>query len=162
MSICEQSKRTIDTQKNAQKVLIVFSLIPHTGEVRPVLAGWPQARPLRRYPGHHDADRRRERLEHQGFRRPDGRQTMSKNENISSYIAHNTSKLIPQPLCSISALRALDNFPPAWYSFTTPGSGETIVDKMPCLGAYAPSGVRTHDPLITSREHKPIHTPQPQ
>ena len=37
----------------------------------------------------------------------------------------------------------------------TPGSRETIVDKMPCLGAYAPSGIRTHDPLITSREHEP-------
>ena len=31
--------------------------------------------------------------------------------------------------------------------FTTPGSIETIVDKMPCLGAYAPNGIRTHDPL---------------
>ena len=28
---------------------------------------------------------------------------------------------------------------------------------MPCLGAYIPSGIRTHDPLITSWEHKPLH-----
>ena len=27
-----------------------------------------------------------------------------------------------------------------WYPFTTPGSREAIVDKMPCLGAYAPGG----------------------
>ena len=26
-------------------------------------------------------------------------------------------------------------------------------DKMPCLRAYAPSGIRTHDPLIMSQEH---------
>ena len=29
------------------------------------------------------------------------------------------------------------------FPFTTPGSRETIVDKMPCLRAYAPSGIRT-------------------
>ena len=46
---------------------------------------------------------------------------------------------------------------PAGYPFTTPGSRETIVDKMPCLGAYAQSGIWTHDPLITSREHKPLN-----
>ena len=28
---------------------------------------------------------------------------------------------------------------------------------MPCLRAYAPSGIRTQDPLITSREHEPLH-----
>ena len=28
---------------------------------------------------------------------------------------------------------------------------------MPCLGAHALSGTRTRDPLITSREHEPIH-----
>ena len=50
---------------------------------------------------------------------------------------------------------------PAGYPFTTPGSRETIVDKMPCLRAYAPSGIRTHDPLITSREHEPLHHSAP-
>ena len=35
------------------------------------------------------------------------------------------------------------------------GLRETIVDKMPCLRAYAPRGIRTHDHLITSREHEP-------
>ena len=40
--------------------------------------------------------------------------------------------------------------------------GETIVDKMPCLGAYAPSGIQTHDPLITSQEHEPLHHSAPQ
>ena len=38
-----------------------------------------------------------------------------------------------------------------------PGLRETIVDKMPCLGAHALSGTRTRDPQITSREHEPIH-----
>ena len=46
---------------------------------------------------------------------------------------------------------------PAGY----PWSRETIVDKMPCLRAYAPSGIRTHDPLITSREHEPLHHSSP-
>ena len=32
---------------------------------------------------------------------------------------------------------------------------------MPCLRAYAPSGIRTHDPLITSREHEPLHHSAP-
>ena len=41
---------------------------------------------------------------------------------------------------------------------TTPGSKETTVDKMPCPGAYPPSGIRTHDPLIMSREHEPLYT----
>ena len=45
---------------------------------------------------------------------------------------------------------------PAGYPFTTPGSRETIVDKMPCLWAYSPSGIRTHDPLITSQEQEPL------
>ena len=75
-----------------------------------------------------------------------------------SYIAHITSKwrlyalkaLLPQlqTSCSISALRAL---------FTTPGSRETIVDKIPCLRAYAPSGIRTPDLRIASREREPLH-----
>ena len=47
------------------------------------------------------------------------------------------------------------------YPFTTPGLRETIVDKMPCLGAHALSGTRTRDPLITSREHEPIHHSAP-
>ena len=50
---------------------------------------------------------------------------------------------------------------PAGYPFTTPGSRETIVDKTPCLGAYALSGIRTHDPLITIREHKSLHHSAP-
>ena len=33
------------------------------------------------------------------------------------------------------------------YPFTTPGSRETTVSKMPCLGAYAPGGTRTTQPL---------------
>ena len=32
---------------------------------------------------------------------------------------------------------------------------------MPCLRAYAPSGIRTHDPLIMSREHEPLHHSAP-
>ena len=43
---------------------------------------------------------------------------------------------------------------PIYY---TPGLRETIVDKMHCLKAYTPSVIRTHDPLITSREHEPTH-----
>ena len=35
------------------------------------------------------------------------------------------------------------------------------MDKMLCLRAYAPSGIRTHDPLITSREHEPLHYSAP-
>ena len=48
-------------------------------------------------------------------------------------------------------------FLPGTHLLVTPGSRETIVDKMPCLRAYAPSGIRTHGPLITSREHEPLH-----
>ena len=40
---------------------------------------------------------------------------------------------------------------------TTPGSRETIVGKMPCLRAYALSGIRTHNSLITSQEQDPLH-----
>ena len=54
------------------------------------------------------------------------------------------------------------------YPFTTPGAREKIVGKMPRLGptcrgihVYAPSGIRTHDPLIASREHKPLHRTAP-
>ena len=35
------------------------------------------------------------------------------------------------------------------------------MDKMPCLRAYAPSGIRTHDPRITSREHDPLYHSAP-
>ena len=35
------------------------------------------------------------------------------------------------------------------------------MDKMPCLRAYAPSGIRTHGSLITSREHEPLHHSAP-
>ena len=52
--------------------------------------------------------------------------------------------------------------PAPGYPFTTPGSWETIVDKTPCLGANAPSGIRILDPLITSREHKPLHYGAPK
>ena len=45
---------------------------------------------------------------------------------------------------------------------TRPGSIETIVDKIPCLRAYTLIGIRTHDPLITSREHKPLHHSAPK
>ena len=47
---------------------------------------------------------------------------------------------------------------PIYY---VPGSRKTIVDKMPCLRAYASSGLRTHDPLITNREHEPSHDSAP-
>ena len=47
---------------------------------------------------------------------------------------------------------------PAGTRLTTPGSRETItVSKMPCLGAYAPGGTRTTNPLITSQECEPLH-----
>ena len=36
-----------------------------------------------------------------------------------------------------------------------------IVGKIPYIGAYAPSGIRTHDPLITIREHDPFSTSAP-
>ena len=32
---------------------------------------------------------------------------------------------------------------------------------MPCLRAYAPRGIRTRDPLITSREQEPLHHSAP-
>ena len=38
---------------------------------------------------------------------------------------------------------------------------ESIADKMPCLGAYAPSGIRTDDPLITCREHETLNHSAP-
>ena len=43
------------------------------------------------------------------------------------------------------------------------GSREKIVDKMPCLRAYAPSGIRTPDLLIASREYiyEPLHHSAP-
>ena len=72
------------------------------------------------------------------------------------YVAHNTSKW---RLYVLNAL--LPQCIPAGYPFTTPGSRETTVDKLPCLGAYTPSGIRTHNPLIMSQEHKPIHHSAP-
>ena len=36
---------------------------------------------------------------------------------------------------------------PAGYPFTIPGSRETIVDKLPCLRVYAPSGF-IHEKLL--------------
>ena len=55
-----------------------------------------------------------------------------------------------------------EQFPAGYPNFTTPWSRETIiVDKMPCLRAYAPSGNRTDDPLIMSREHEPIRYSAP-
>ena len=41
------------------------------------------------------------------------------------------------------------------------GSRETIVDKTPCLRAYAPSGIRTRELQIASREHEPLHHSAP-
>ena len=35
------------------------------------------------------------------------------------------------------------------------------VDEMPCLRAYAPSGIPTHDLLIASRENEPLHHSAP-
>ena len=35
------------------------------------------------------------------------------------------------------------------------------MDKIPCLRAYTPSGIRTHDPLIMSREHESIYYSAP-
>ena len=32
---------------------------------------------------------------------------------------------------------------------------------MSCLRAYALNGIRTHDPLIMSREHEPLHHSAP-
>ena len=61
----------------------------------------------------------------------------------------------------IGAQKHYKEWIPAGYPFTTPGSRETIADKMPCLRAYAPSGILTHDPLITSREHEPLHYSAP-
>ena len=46
-----------------------------------------------------------------------------------------------------------------YYTFNR--SRETIVDKMPCLGAYTPSGIRTCNPLITSQEREPLHHSAP-
>ena len=43
------------------------------------------------------------------------------------------------------------------YPFTTPGSRETTVSKMPCLEAYVPGGTRTTNPTITSQECEPLH-----
>ena len=37
-----------------------------------------------------------------------------------------------------------------------PGSREAILDKMPCLRAYAPNVIQIHDPLITSQEHESL------
>ena len=86
-----------------------------------------------------------------------------------SYIAHITSKshlyaleaLLPRlyPPCSLSALRAFEGINSCWVPiyYTWVERDNNFVDKMPCLGAYAPSGIRTHDPLITSREHEPLN-----
>ena len=61
----------------------------------------------------------------------------------------------------IGAQKHYKEWIPAGYPFTTPGSRETIADKMPCLRAYAPSGILTHDPLIMSREQEPLHYSAP-
>ena len=65
------------------------------------------------------------------------------------------------PGFSRAAFITMNEFLPGTHAFTTPGSRETSVDKMPCLRAYAPSGIQTHDPLITSREHEPLHHSAP-
>ena len=41
------------------------------------------------------------------------------------------------------------------------GRERQVVDKMPCLRANALSGIRTHNLLIASREHKPLHSSAP-
>ena len=46
---------------------------------------------------------------------------------------------------------------PIYYKKSRPGSRETTVSKMPCLGAYAPGGTRTTNPLITSQECEHTH-----
>ena len=51
----------------------------------------------------------------------------------------------------------MKKFLPGIHIYYTHGSRETFVNKIPCLGANATSGIRTHDPLITSREHEPLH-----
>ena len=40
--------------------------------------------------------------------------------------------------------------------------GEKVENKMPCLRAYALGGIRTHNPLIASREYKPLHHSAPR
>ena len=75
-----------------------------------------------------------------------------------------TPALALATLVAHSAFQGSNNFIPAWVClvpFTAPGSRETIVDKTPRLWVYAPSGIRTHDPLITSREHEPLHHSAP-
>ena len=65
-----------------------------------------------------------------------------------------TLALAPGNLLAHSAIQGINSCPV--YPITTPESRETIVDRMPCLGAYAPSGIQTHDSLITSQEHDPL------
>ena len=56
-----------------------------------------------------------------------------------------------------SAKNIRRNRVPIYYTWVE----RDIVDKMPCLGAYAPSGIRTNEPLITSREHEPLNHSAP-
>ena len=68
------------------------------------------------------------------------------------------------PHACLSALRAFEGINSCWVPiYYTPGSRETIiiVDKMPCLRAYAPSGIRTPNLLIASPEREPLHHSAP-
>ena len=62
------------------------------------------------------------------------------------------------PPCSLTALRAFEGINSCWvptyYTWVER-------DKMPCLRAYASSGIWTHDLMITSQEHKPLHHSAP-
>ena len=61
-------------------------------------------------------------------------------------------------LITVGAYKHYTEYIPAGYPVPTPWSRETIVDKMPCVRAYiyTLSGIQTHDPLITTREHEPL------
>ena len=88
--------------------------------------------------------------------------------NVSSCIAHNTSKwrlhalnaLLPKryPHTCLWGYEVIEGNIPAGFPICyTHGSRETTLYNVHCLEAYAPSRIRTHDPLITSRDHEPIH-----
>ena len=57
---------------------------------------------------------------------------------------------------SMKMLKAFTNDKFSRVSSFTPGWRETSVNKVPCLGAYTPSVIRTRDPLIKRRWSEPI------
>ena len=63
--------------------------------------------------------------------------------------------------CNLSALRALEVINFCWVPIYFTWVKRDNLDKMPCLGAYAPSWIHTHDPVIASQKHKPIHHSAP-